>query len=97
MDNVLVDFESGIARLDEPTLEKYKDHLDDVPGIFSLMDPMKNAISAFTELADLFDTYILSTAPWKNPSAWIDKLLWVQKHLGDVAYKKLILAVDPIV
>ncbi|MFZ8887146.1 MAG: 5' nucleotidase, NT5C type, partial [Steroidobacteraceae bacterium] len=40
----------------------------------------------------LFDTYILSTAPWDNPSAWSDKLLWVKKHLGNHAYKRLMLS-----
>ena len=46
MDNVLVDFQSGIDRLDEQTKQKYEDHLDDVPGIFALMDPMPGAIEA---------------------------------------------------
>ena len=55
------------------------------------MAPLKGAIEAYRYLADHFDVYILSTAPWKNPSAWSDKLLWVQKYLGDVAYKRLIL------
>jgi 5'-nucleotidase len=41
-----------------------------------------------------FDTYILSTAPWKNPTALNDKLRWVKKYLGDYAYKRLILIDD---
>jgi hypothetical protein len=40
MDNVLVDFKSGIARLPQETVEKYGDDLDDVPGIFAMMDPL---------------------------------------------------------
>ena len=55
------------------------------------MEPMEGAIDAYRELSGLFDAYILSTAPWKNPSAWSDKLEWVKRHLGDVAYKRLIL------
>jgi 5'-nucleotidase len=55
------------------------------------MDPMAGALGAYRELSGLFDTYILSTAPWKNPTAWSDKLLWVQAYLGDVAHKRLIL------
>ncbi|NCG08090.1 MAG: 2-C-methyl-D-erythritol 4-phosphate cytidylyltransferase, partial [Verrucomicrobia bacterium] len=39
-----------------------------------------------------FDSYILSTAPWGNPTAWSDKLEWVKKHLGEVAKKRLILS-----
>jgi len=88
----LVDFQSGIDQLPEKTKEEHKDNLDDVPGIFSLMNPMPNAIDSYHWLAKNFDTYILSTAPWNNPSAWTDKLLWVRKHLGDAAEKRLILS-----
>lgn len=92
MDNVLVDFPSGIAQLDESVKTQYEGRLDEVPGIFALMAPMPGAIESFKRLADLFDTYILSTAPWENPSAWSDKLLWVKNHIGDKAYKRLILS-----
>ena len=92
MDNVLVDFPSGIAQLDESVRQDYIGRLEEVPGIFSLMFPMPNAIESFKELTSLFDTYILSTAPWENPSAWSDKLLWVKNHLGKAAYKRLILS-----
>ena len=92
MDNVLVDFQSGIDLLDEATLRAYEGHLDDVPGIFSKMSPKKGAIESFAKLAEHYDVYILSTAPWNNPSAWSDKLLWVQRHLGNLAYKRLILS-----
>lgn len=92
MDNVLVDFPSGIARLDDRTRTEYEGRLDEVPGIFALMDPMPLAVESFMELCGHFDTYILSTAPWENPSAWSDKLLWVQKHLGQHAHKRLILS-----
>ena len=92
MDNVLVDFPTGIARIAPGIQAQYVGHLDDVPGIFSLMDPMPYAIESYEFLTQHFDTYILSTAPWHNPSAWSDKLQWVQKHLGQSAYKRLILS-----
>ena len=92
MDNVLVDFPSGIAKLDNSTRQKFADDLDEVPGIFSLMDPMEGAVAGFNSLAKKYDTYILSTAPWENPSAWSDKLLWVKQYLGDTAHKRLILS-----
>lgn len=92
MDNVLVDFESGIARLDEATREQYKDNLDEVPGIFSLMSPLEGAIDAFNLLSGYYDTFILSTAPWNNPSAWTDKCVWVRKYLGENGYKRLIIS-----
>ena len=92
MDNVLVDFPSGISRISIELQSKYQDRLDEVPGIFSLMDPLKGAIESYKKLSQKFDTYILSTAPWKNSSGWSDKNEWVKKYLGDVAYKRLILS-----
>ena len=50
------------------------------------MDPLPGALESFKVLAGLYDTYMLSTAPWKNPTAWSDKLLWVKHHLGRAAH-----------
>lgn len=92
MDGVLVNFQSGIDKISKEDAERYKDELDEVPGIFSLMEPNEGAIEGYKWLCENFDTYILSTAPWENPSAWQDKLNWVKKHLPDVAHKRLILS-----
>jgi len=92
MDNVLVDFPSGITRISSADQKAYEDRLDEVPHIFSLMDPIEGAVEAFHDLSGIFDTYVLSTAPWENRSAWSDKLDWVKKHLGRPAYKRLILS-----
>lgn len=92
MDNVLVDFKAGLAKVYPPVSED----ADNIPGIFALMPPMDGALEAFHELAGLFDTYILSTAPWDNPQAWQHKVEWVRDYLGAVdgtpAYKRLILS-----
>ena len=92
MDNVLVDFRSAFDLIPDKALAEYDDRLDEIPGIFGKMRPMPHAVESFSRLSELYDTYILSTAPWKNPSAWSDKLLWVHMHLGDSAYKRLILS-----
>ena len=95
MDNVLVNFQSGIDRLDEKTRQEYEGHLDDIPGIFALMDPVPGAVEAVQKLRQRYDLYILSTAPWNNPTAWCDKLNWVKKHFGggedSPFYKRIIL------
>jgi len=91
MDGVLVDFESGLARVPQEVQLEYGEHRDRIPGIFSLMDPMPGALEAYEELCGLFDTFILSTAPWENSSAWIDKLLWAKEYLGELCTKRLIL------
>ena len=92
MDNVLVDFPSAFSHLSEQTHAAYADRLDEVPGIFALMQPLPGAVGAFQQLSAVFDTYILSTAPWENGSAWSDKLAWVKLHLGAPAWKRLILS-----
>ena len=91
MDNVLVDFQSAFPKLSKKVPNEYENNKDDIPGIFALMEPMPSAIVSFIELTKHFDTYILSTAPWNNSSAWSDKLLWVKKYLGEHALKRLIL------
>ena len=92
MDNVLVDFPSGIARISKEKQIEYEGRMDEVPGIFALMDPLHGAIKSYEKLSNKYDTYILSTAPWKNPSAWSDKNQWVRKYLGEIAHKRLILS-----
>jgi 5'(3')-deoxyribonucleotidase len=92
MDNVLVDFPSGIAQTPLDVQKEYEDRLDEVPHIFSKMKPINGAVAAFDELSSLFDTYILSTAPWENATAWSDKLDWVKKYIGKNAHKRLILS-----
>ena len=96
MDNVLVDFVSGTNRISEEQKLEYENRLDEVPGIFSLMDPMPGALAAYRTLSQHFDVYILSTAPWLNASAWADKNAWVRTHLGEAkgepAHKRLILS-----
>ena len=92
MDNVLVSFQSGIDRLLPEIMTKYEGKLDEVPGIFSLMNPMEHAIESYKMLSEKFDTYILSTSPWENPMAASDKFNWVKQHLGKHAHKRLILS-----
>ncbi len=92
MDNVLVDFTSAFPYFSSDIHDEYEGRLDEIPGIFSKMNPFAGAIEAYTELVNLFDTYILSTAPWENPTAWSDKLIWVKKYLGNSARKRLILS-----
>ena len=92
MDNVLVNFRSGIDKLSEYEKKEYEGRYDEVPNIFARMCPYEGSISAYHHLIHFYDVYILSTAPWNNPSAWSDKLIWVRKWLGTSGYKRLILS-----
>lgn len=91
MDNDLVDFKSGIDTCTEEILAEYEGQFDEIPEMFSRMRPIERAVASYELLSSQFDTYILSTSPWENPSAWSDKLVWVKTYLGQYAYKRLIL------
>jgi 5'(3')-deoxyribonucleotidase len=55
------------------------------------MSPIEGAVKAVKTLSQHYDVYILSTAPWKNPSAWSDKRTWVTKYFHGIFYKRIIL------
>lgn len=96
MDNTIVDFRARLEGIDPTVREQFRGREDELPGLFALMPPITGAIESFRELSELFDTYLLSTAPWGNPSAWQHKVEWVHMHLGmdpgSPAYKRLILS-----
>lgn len=96
MDNVLVDFQSGLDQFSNEEKVKYADdgtskpHYDDIPGFFSKMKPMPGAIEAVNELAEKYDCYILTTAPWNNPTALQDKLDWIKRYFPRTFHKRVI-------
>lgn len=96
MDGTLVDWQSGQQRLTDLEKLQYDGYLDEIPGLFSRMDPMPGGVDALYRLSKLFDVYILSTAPWLNDSAPSDKLRWIQQYFGkdkdSLFFKKLILS-----
>lgn len=91
MDGVLVDFDSALVLQSEQTLKEFEGRFDEIPGLFGLMQPMPGALEAVRSLNEHYDCYILSTAPWNNPSAWSDKVQWITKYLDDVFHKRIII------
>ena len=91
MESVLVDFDSAIEHLDLEILQEYEDRLNEVPGIFALMEPVKDAIESFKTLTYRFDTYILSTLTCENHAAVGDRLQWIKKYLGKPISERLII------
>ena len=94
MDNVLVNFQSGIDQIPIEIQNEYIGELDNVPDIFSVMKPNNEMVSLFNKMAEdeRYDVYILSTSPWDNPTAASDKVEWVKRYLPIHGYKRLILS-----
>ncbi|HUX84104.1 MAG TPA: hypothetical protein VMV20_02650 [Chitinophagaceae bacterium] len=99
MDGVLVDFIRGVQKYfpDYPDLPEWRrreitSELSARPGFFTSLDPMPGAIEAYRILSGHYDIYILSTPDWHGVQSWTEKRIWVEQHLGELAYKKLILS-----
>lgn len=88
LDGVLADFDGAIA--DIQTLEEKWTRMAE-PNFFVDLLPITDAVQSIRWLDKYFDVYILSTAPWEEPEAWMEKRLWVAKHLPEFK-KRLILS-----
>ncbi|MBL7812707.1 MAG: hypothetical protein JNL57_10830 [Bacteroidetes bacterium] len=80
MDGVLV--QKGELNFQEHKLKK---------GFFLDKDPVRGAVESFQILSEMHDCYIASTPVWNNVYCWSEKRIWVEKHLGKAAEKRLIL------
>jgi len=60
MDNVLVDFKTGIEKLSQVDLELYEGRYDEVPHIFSKMELIENAIESYIKLCSKYDTTLFN-------------------------------------
>lgn len=91
MDDVLAQFTGKVEATPVEVKEAYNNECDLIPHFFADLEPVEGAVEAYHRLSAQFDTYILSAGSWHNPTAWSDKLLWVKRHLPEVARKRLIL------
>lgn len=81
MDGVMADYEGKASYKDNPEKE--------TNGFFTELEPIEGAIEAFKKLSEHYDCFILTTPPWSSPTAWGEKRLWVEKHLGEYGFKKI--------
>ena len=88
MDGVLADFVGAVT--------SHPDYKEGTPldsfDVFEDLKPIDGALEAVYKIIDSgkYDVFVLSTAPWDNPKAWMDKRIWIQRHLPELK-KRLIL------
>ena len=80
MDGVLVEYNSALKHIDETTRKEYEGHYQDIPGFFSMMEPMPGAIEAVKSLSQHYEVFILSTA-WNGASSF--KGEWIKFGSGE--------------
>lgn len=103
MDGVIADFDHAMKTLD-PTLDMGDDAPDyearskrvdtlceDNRDVFHNLKPIDGGVEAVTELFSLFDVYFLSTPMYNVPESFTGKRIWIEKHFGHLAHKRLIL------
>jgi 5'-nucleotidase len=87
-----IDMDGVVADYDKAAEGKTEEQKREA-GFFLNLEPIPDAIETIKRLDSTgdFDIYFLSTAPWSNPYAWSEKRIWLEKHLGSIAFKRLIL------
>lgn len=92
MDGVLADFGERVRQVEATLGKRHGDKVDEISFVFRDLNPIDGAVEAVKKLhaSGKYDLYIASTSPWENPTALQDKKDWVEKHFGDIFYKKVI-------
>ena len=96
MDGVIADFSKEIKKISPNTdTNSFSVEVDDIcaknPYIFHDLEPINDAIESVKELFNYFDIYFLSSPMWHVPESYIGKRIWLEKHFGQLAEKRLIL------
>lgn len=84
---LLIDMDGVLVELGDGPFNENKNKR----GFFEHGNPIEGAIKAFKKLSVKYDCYIVSTPVWSNPYCWMEKRLWVEKHIGLEAKSRLIL------
>jgi len=101
LDGVVANFDKKMKELapelditeHSPDYEGRSKKVDEVvtlnPNFFENLEPIQDAIQSVMSLSDIYDIYFLSTPMWAVPESWSGKRIWLEKHFGDFAKKKL--------
>jgi 5'(3')-deoxyribonucleotidase len=93
MDGVLVDiFKACETKYGKESVSNIGNLLDHDPQMFFEAEPMPGAIEAYNKLIEVFDVYLLTSAPWKSMGSTEAKQRWVMKYLGASADKRMIVS-----
>ena len=84
LDNTVADYLGMVEKMGiNPNDAKH------LPNFFISLEPIEGSIEAYKLLEKHFDVYFLTTAPWSNPRAFMEKVEWVKKYFSS-AYKNII-------
>lgn len=92
LDDTLADFETSFRYklTRNPAIKFPQSQLK----FFENLDPISGAIEAYHELKKQYHVKILTAPSVHNPLCYMEKRLWVEKHLGFDECENLIIAKD---
>lgn len=106
MDGVIADFDKALEIYDseinnmnhenDPNQAIIRNNKVDViceanEDFFHHIPPVNLAIETVSLLFEKFEVYFLSTPMWNAPHSFTGKRIWIEKHFGEMASKRLIL------
>lgn len=95
MKRIFVDMDGVLCDLNTRYLE-YKAtkqlHPFSHDGFFLSLDPIVDALDTYKALESMYEVWILTRPSVMNPNSYLEKRLWVEKHLGLNRCERLILA-----
>lgn len=106
MDGVVADFDKALENYDSEINNRnhVSDHIqatirnnkvDEIceanDDFFHNLPLINGAVDVVSKLFEQFDVYFLSTPMWNAPHSFTGKRIWIEKHFGEVASKRLIL------
>ncbi len=103
LDGVVADFEKGIKAIcpEINSIENLQNldirdaKIDSIcaenPTIFENLPLIAGAKESVLKLFEIYDVYFLSTPMWNLPASFSGKRIWLEKHFGTLAKKRLIL------
>ena len=93
MDGVIADFDKGAelwARNMGISAQEFKDQkMYRQPGFYFELEPMDGALEAIQKLEVKFEIRFVSAPSWGNPNSFTEKRLWIEKHFGKWAEKRM--------
>lgn len=92
MDGVVADIVDGYNKLPENIREKYTiGHACDVSGLglFEDLKPIEGCKVAIDKLTSKYDVYFLTTVPFNNPEAYVEKVKWLTNHFPKLKRKMI--------
>jgi len=95
MDGVIADFNGAVRNLPKDVYDQYAYRHDEIPGIFSTLEPIEGSKEAIALLKNYFELFILSTPSWGGSTSLTEKIEWLKDHYGrdssNPFYKKVFL------